>query len=343
MGNEAMALGAVEAGVEVVTAYPGTPSSEIVGTLTKLAKEYGYYVEWSTNEKVALEVAAGASYAGARCLVAMKQVGLNVASDALMSLAYIGVKGGLVLVVADDPGPHSSQTEQDTRVFGKFAKIPVFNPTTPQEAKEMVVEAFALSEAEGMPVLVRPTTRVCHGCAGVTIDENKLQLAGKKKARSHRFERDPKWIIFPKLSYERHQWLVAQENKLAQAFSTSQFNEIITFTGNELRNGEGKRGYKPRLGLITSGVGHCYAMEALERMTSGETGSSDPVVLKIGTTYPLPVDLILDFAGRVDEILVVEEQDPYLEEAVRNILHQAEANPDTQARACARKVFGKET
>src|SRR5690554_6478019 len=195
MGNEAMALGAVEAGVEVVTAYPGTPSSEIVGTLTKLAKEYGYYVEWSTNEKVALEVAAGASYAGARCLVAMKQVGLNVASDALMSLAYIGVKGGLVLIVADDPGPHSSQTEQDSRVFGKFAKIPVFDPSTPTEAKAMVKVAFDLSEKEGMPVIVRPTTRVCHGCEAVPMEK----VREGKPDKNH-FEKDPKWVIFPGLS-----------------------------------------------------------------------------------------------------------------------------------------------
>lgn len=337
MGNEAIALGAVEAGVEVVTAYPGTPSSEIVGTLAKMAPEYGFYVEWSTNEKVALEVAAGASYAGARSLVAMKQVGLNVASDALMSLAYIGVKGGLVLVVADDPGPHSSQTEQDTRVFGKFAKIPVFNPATPQEAKEMVIAAFALSEAEGMPVLVRPTTRVCHGCAGVTIDEEKLKKNGVKRA--HRFERDPKWIIFPRLSYERHQWLVAQEKKLSHDFSASPFNEVISLAWGHQDAAYG-RGHQEKLGLITSGVAHCYAMEALERLIQAEeaccegTALRNYAVLKIGTTYPLPADLILDFAADVDRILVVEEQDPYLEESIRNLLQLAGRRT---------KVLGKET
>jgi len=337
MGNEAIALGAVEAGVEVVTAYPGTPSSEIVGTLAKMAPEYGFYVEWSTNEKVALEVAAGASYAGARSLVAMKQVGLNVASDALMSLAYIGVKGGLVLVVADDPGPHSSQTEQDTRVFGKFAKIPVFNPTTPQEAKEMVIAAFTLSEAEGMPVLVRPTTRVCHGCASVTIDEEKLKKNGVKK--EYRFERDPKWIIFPRLSYERHQWLVAQEKKLAHDFSASPFNEVISLAWGH-QDSACRRGHLEKLGLITSGVAHCYAMEALERLIPAEEASREGTalrnyaVLKIGTTHPLPADLILDFAADVDRILVVEEQDPYLEEAVRNLLQLA---------GRSNKVLGKET
>lgn len=346
MGNEAMAFGAVEAGVEVVTAYPGTPSSEIVGTLAKMAPEYGFYVEWSTNEKVALEVAAGASYAGARSLVTMKQVGLNVASDALMSLAYIGVKGGLVLIVADDPGPHSSQTEQDTRVFGKFAKIPVFNPATPQEAKEMVIAAFTLSEQEGMPVLVRPTTRVCHGCAGVAIDEDKLEKLRKTGIeREHRFERDPKWIIFPKLSYERHQWLVAQEKKLACAFSASLFNEIITLAGSESQGFQRGCDHKGKLGLITTGVAHCYAMEALDRLllaedTGGGTAEKDQVnlqdyaLLKIGTTYPLPADLILSFAADVGHILVVEEQDPYLEEAVRNLLQQAERR---------NRVFGKET
>ena len=346
MGNEAMAFGAVEAGVEVVTAYPGTPSSEIVGTLAKMAPEYGFYVEWSTNEKVALEVAAGASYAGARSLVAMKQVGLNVASDALMSLAYIGVKGGLVLIVADDPGPHSSQTEQDTRVFGKFAKIPVFNPATPQEAKEMIIAAFALSEQEGMPALVRPTTRVCHGCASVTIDEDKLEKLKKTGIkREHRFEQDPKWIIFPKLSYERHQWLVAQEKKLAGEFSASLFNEVISLDGSKPQGFLAGSGQKSRFGLITTGVAHCYAMEALDRLILAENSRDETVekdrvktrdyaILKIGTTYPLPADLILDFAAGVDHILVVEEQDPYLEEAVRNLLQQAEKR---------NKVLGKES
>ena len=165
MGNEAFAHAALEAGVRVVAGYPGTPSSELIETVAKLHAEgraHGVHVEWSTNEKAALELLAGASYAGARCLFTCKQVGLNVASDALMSLNYVGVKGGLVLFVADDPGPISSQTEQDTRRFGDFAKIPVLDPATPEEGFAMIKEAFELSERHGTPVIVRPTTRICH-------------------------------------------------------------------------------------------------------------------------------------------------------------------------------------
>ena len=144
MGNEAIARAAVEAGLNLAAAYPGTPSSEIMETLAEWSRDFGYYAEWSVNEKVAMEVAAGVAYAGANALVAMKQVGLNVASDPLMSLAYIGVKGALVVVVADDPGPHSSQTEQDTRVYAKFAKLPVFDPSSPEEARAMTKAAFEL-------------------------------------------------------------------------------------------------------------------------------------------------------------------------------------------------------
>jgi indolepyruvate ferredoxin oxidoreductase alpha subunit len=170
MGNEAIALGAVRAGVNLVSGYPGTPSTEILETVAKI-NPGNIYVEWSVNEKAALEVAAGASYAGARTMVTMKQVGLNVASDPLMSLAYIGVKGGMVVVAADDPGPISSQTEQDTRHFAHFCKVPVFDPSSPEEAFEMIRDAFDFSEKYGTPVLFRPTTRVCHSCAAVEVGE----------------------------------------------------------------------------------------------------------------------------------------------------------------------------
>ena len=155
MGNEAMAVGALAAGVNVVAGYPGTPSTEVLEAVARRRPE-GVYVEWSVNEKAALEVAAGAAYAGARALVTMKQVGLNVASDPLMSLSYIGVKGGMVVLVANDPGPISSQTEQDTRTFAAYAKLPVLDPSSPQEAYEMMGDAFALSEELGCPVIVRP-------------------------------------------------------------------------------------------------------------------------------------------------------------------------------------------
>ena len=170
MGNEAIAMGAIAAGVNVVAGYPGTPSTEVLETIAKRRTE-DIYVEWSVNEKVALELGAGAAYSGARVLVTMKQVGLNVAADPLMSLEYIGVKGGLVILVADDPGPISSQTEQDTRTFAAFAKVPCFDPSSVQEAYEMVQEAFAYSEKYHTPVFLRPTTRVCHGYAAVEIKE----------------------------------------------------------------------------------------------------------------------------------------------------------------------------
>ena len=169
MGNEAIALGAIEAGVQVVTGYPGTPSTEALETILRYADRCGIYTEWSSNEKVALETAVGAAYSGAKVLVTMKQVGLNVASDPLMSLSYIGVKGALVLLVADDPGPHSSQTEQDTRAFGHFANIPVLDPATPQEAYELTKLAFELSHEFEIPVILRTTTRVSHSCGDVEV------------------------------------------------------------------------------------------------------------------------------------------------------------------------------
>lgn len=307
MGNEAIALGAVEAGVQIATAYPGTPSSEIVGTLAEKAHEYGFYAEWSVNEKVAMEVAGGASYAGARALVAMKQVGLNVAADPLMSLAYIGVQGALVAVVADDPGPHSSQTEQDTRTFAKFAKLPVFDPSTPEEARDMVMAAFELSHRHGMPVFLRPTTRVCHSCS--VVEYSKPSDLSREKAPG--FKKDPRWVIFPRLSYQRHQWLENQRMILSDEFSDSPFN-FITPGG--------------KLGVMTSGVSYLYVREALAKAGIGAT------ILKIGTPNPIPEKLVKDFIGQVDQVLVVEELDPVLEEGLQRIAFSTGKNID---------IFGK--
>lgn len=288
MGNEAIARGAVEAGLNLAAAYPGTPSSEIVGTLAEWAKDFNFYAEWSVNEKVALEVAAGAAYAGAYSLVAMKQVGLNVASDPLMSVAYIGVKGALVVVVADDPGPHSSQTEQDTRCFAKFAKLPVFDPASPEEALEMTKAAFELSHHYQMPVFLRPTTRVCHATAG--IQEGEVQ-----KNDPEGFIKDSKWVIFPKLSYQRHLWLEEQKIKLAQEFSSGRWNTIQS--GN-------------RIGIAVSGVSFLYVTEAVARL------GIHPTILKIGTPFPAPEQKISEFLTQVDEVIVIEELDPVLEENI---------------------------
>ncbi|MCL6639207.1 MAG: indolepyruvate ferredoxin oxidoreductase subunit alpha [Firmicutes bacterium] len=291
MGNEAIAHGAVEAGVQVAAAYPGTPSSEIFSTLARLAGEKGFYAEWSVNEKAALEVAAGAAYAGARAMVSMKQVGLNVASDPLMSLAYIGVKGGLVLAVADDPGPHSSQTEQDTRLFARFAKLPVLDPATPREAKEMTKYAFDLSEELQLPVILRPTTRTCHACQDVEVSEEYSPRPAPGFAKS------PDWVIFPSLSARKHPWLNAQQEKARSIFSRSPFNQLMIEDGT-------------RLGVIAAGLSFNYVMEALE--SAGLKAS----VLKIGTPYPLPAEPVLELFRHADRVLVVEEQEPVVEDQV---------------------------
>ena len=213
MGNGAIALGSLSAGVKVVAGYPGTPSTEIIESIYK-APHKDVHLEWSVNEKVAMEVAAAAAMAGARSLVTMKQVGLNVAADPLMSLAYVGVKGGMVVVVADDPGPISSQTEQDTRMFSNFCRIPVFDPASPEQAFEMVQDAFDYSEKYHTPVILRPTTRVCHAYASIEVDENYAvkPYEGFVKDSS-------KWVIFPKLSFKNHAMIEKRNVEIGQDFS----------------------------------------------------------------------------------------------------------------------------
>lgn len=285
MGNQAIAMGAIRAGVGVVTGYPGTPSTEILETLAQ--KNPGnIYVEWSVNEKSALEVAAGAAYTGKRSMVTMKQVGLNVASDPLMSLAYIGVKGGMVIVVADDPGPISSQTEQDTRHFGMFSKLPVFDPSSPEEAYLMIGDAFAYSEKYNTPVLFRPTTRVCHGCASIDLDETAYEV------QAEGFIKDPKWTIFPRLAYQNHLKMEARQPILGEDFSSYRFNWVV---------GSGKKG------IATGGISYAYTREALSEL-AGESK-----LFKVATPHPFPEKLALEFLNGLDEVLVVEELDPVIE------------------------------
>lgn len=294
MGNEAIALGAIRAGVNVVCGYPGTPSTEVLETIAK-HRGNDIYVEWSVNEKVALEVAAGAAYTGARALVTMKQVGLNVASDPLMSLAYIGVKGGMVILVADDPGPISSQTEQDTRHFARFAHLPVFDPATPEEAYTMISEAFTLSEKYNTPVLFRPTTQVCHACASVETEDERYHN------KIEGFMKDPKWVIFPRLSYQNHIKIDANETKISQDFSASPYNNIT---------GQGT------LGIVGCGVAFTYVTEAL-------TVNNTPAkVLKLATPHPFPDKLVLEFLQGLEEVLVVEELDPVAEENLLRLCGQ---------------------
>ncbi len=284
MGNEAIALGAIRAGVGFVSGYPGTPSTEILETVAK-NNPGDIYVEWSTNEKSAMETAAGASYAGARSLVTMKQVGLNVAADPLMSLAYIGVKGGMVIVAADDPGPISSQTEQDTRHFAQFSKLPVFDPSSPEEAYEMICDAFDYSEKYGTPVLFRPTTRVCHGCASIEVSEE------RKKVAPEGFAKDSRWVIFPRLTYQNHLKVEARQPVLGEDFSSYRFNRLT---------GTGKKG------IATGGISYAYTCETLN-------GSENCKLLKIATAHPFPEKLALEFLSGLDEVLVIEELDPVIE------------------------------
>lgn len=296
MGNEAMAVGALAAGVGVVAGYPGTPSTEVLETVAR-RNPGTVYVEWSVNEKAALEVAAGAAYAGARALVTMKQVGLNVASDPLMSLSYIGVKGGMVVLVADDPGPISSQTEQDTRTFAAYAKLPILDPSSPQEAYEMVAEAFDLSEELGCPVIVRPTTRVDHGYEDVEVADP----AEYARHEPEGFVRDPgRWVIFPALSVRAHAAIEARDAELAERLSS--------YARNTVRQTAGP-GARPRLGIATHGISATYVAENL-------SASDDVRVLRVATPYPFPEPLAAEFLDGLDEVLCVEELDPVIERAL---------------------------
>ena len=289
MGNDAIALGALRAGVGFVSGYPGTPSTEVLETVAKY-NDGQAYVEWSVNEKSAMEVAAGAAYAGVRSMVTMKQVGLNVAADPLMSLAYIGVKGGLVVMVADDPGPISSQTEQDTRHFAHFCKLPIFDPSSPEEAYEMIADAFAYSEKYQTPVLFRPTTRVCHGCASITL------LPPLPVSRPEGFIKDAKWVIFPRLSYQNHLKIEKRQPVLQEDFSRYGRNRISGASS-------------AKRGVITGGVSYAYTREALS-LLGGEERCR---LFKVSTPFPFPEPLALEFLQGLDEVLAVEELDPVLE------------------------------
>jgi indolepyruvate ferredoxin oxidoreductase alpha subunit len=295
LGNSAIARGLVENGVRVVTSYPGTPASEVLAEVIRFRAAEGLdlYAEWSTNEKVALEVALAASMTGLRAAVAMKQAGLNVAADPLLNAAYTGVVGGLVVVVGDDPGPHSSQTEADTRLFALFAKLPVLDPSSPREAREMVADAFRLSEQFRIPVLLRPTTRVCH--AVESIELRPIETLN----RSPRFDREPtRWAATPRFRYGLHVELNDKLKQLEEAFETSQFNGTTRISNTDTRIGAS--GYEP-LGIVASGVAFTTVLDLLE-----ETGLALPV-LKIGTPYPLPRQLVMDFVAHCERVLVLEE------------------------------------
>ena len=283
-GNEAIARGAYEYGIHVAAAYPGTPSTEL---LENIAKYPEIYSEWSVNEKVALEVAAGATFAGARALTAMKHVGLNVAADPFFSMAYVGARAAFVVVTADDPSMHSSQNEQDNRHFARAAKVPCLEPADSQECKDFVGAAIEISESFDTPVLLRTTTRSSHSASVVELGE---RVAGPVKGYQRDLQRN---ITLPGHARKMHLRVEERLAKVAEYGETCRWNRV------EMASAE--------LGIITSGVAYQYVKEVFPEAS----------VLKLGLTWPLPKKLIRDFAARVQTLYVVEELDPIIETEVR--------------------------
>ena len=299
LGNEAIARGAIEAGVAFASTYPGTPSSEASLNFFQMSHESELYFEYSTNEKVALEVAAAAANSGIRSMCIMKHVGLNVAADALMTLAYVGVKGGLVIMTADDPFMFSSQNEQDNRFYGKLSGLPILEPSTVGEAKDMVAYAFDLSEKLQEPVLFRTTTRINHSTGIVTLGEI------KKPVTKGNFKKDPfNYVTVPAVSRNLHVKLL-KNLKAAQDISEKSDYNFITGSGNR--------------GIICNGVSYSYAKDALK-----DLDVKDKVkILRIGFSHPMPSKLIKDFLKGCEKVLVIEEGEPYMEEAVKAFAQEA--------------------
>jgi indolepyruvate ferredoxin oxidoreductase alpha subunit len=297
MGNEAIARGALEAGVKVCAAYPGNPSSEIIGTLAGVAEELGLHVEWSINEKVAMEVAAAASLSGLRGLCAMKQNGLNVASDFLLNLNLTGCRGGLVVVVADDPAGISSSNEEDSRIFAKLGDLPLLEPANFQEAKEMTREAFNISERLGLPVMIRSVTRVSHARGNVTLDE--LPQFSPRPG----FDLSRPCLAVPAVT--NHKILHEKLKRAKEIFAESSFN---FYRGPE----------KPDLMVITSGSGYMYSLEAVINLKVEKRVG----ILKLGTTWPLPEEFLLKHLRRSENFLFIEEVDPFLENNVKELFAQ---------------------
>jgi indolepyruvate ferredoxin oxidoreductase alpha subunit len=295
MGNEAIAWGAIEAGVAVAAAYPGTPSSEILDSLAEVAKDYGIYVEWSANEKVALEVALAASYCKLRSMTSMKHVGLNVAHDTFMTAAYIGARGGFVVVSCDDPNAWSSQNEQDNRYIAMQAYVPVFEPYTPDEAKKMVVYAFQFSEDYGQPVMLRSTTRVSHAVSEVEIGSI-LRLERKPV-----WEKRPDLLVYDSAGARRNRVrMVERFERIAKEIDKVPFNKL------ELVEGAKK-------GIVASGLAYGYVKEALNLLHLDGKVS----LLKLATTYPIPKELVKKLLENVEEVLIVEELEPITETLIK--------------------------
>jgi len=293
LGNEAIARGAVEGGAAAIAAYPGTPSTEIGDTLRADADAFEYYMEYSINEKTALETAISASQSGLRSMAIMKHVGINVTADSLMSLARSGVRGGFVLSVADDPNMWSSQNEQDSRQYARFVRMPMLTPTSPQEAKEMTAYAFGLSEDLGLPVAVRSTTRVAHSRGPVDFGEvPEVNTEGD-------FEKEPERLVHIPAHGRQ-----LKPKLLEKIEAAKERMEDLPFTWiDEAGDGE--------VGIITPGVSYNYVRESLDWM------DVDADLLKLGTPYPLPEAQVRAFLESHEKVLIVEELDPIVEEAVR--------------------------
>ncbi len=292
MGNEAIARGLLEAGVQCATSYPGTPASEILEAVLRFKKQehLPVFAEWAINEKIAFETALAQSYLGRRAAVSMKQVGLNVAADPLMSAAYIGVKGGFVIIAADDPGPKSSQTEQDSRFHAFFAKIPVFDPSSPLEAKEMVFQAFELSEKYAIPVLIRPTTRVCHARQPVPL------YPLPEPDRKASFERNPgRWAATPNFRYLLHRELNQKLRAIAEE--------------NPAPKKWGRKNGPLALAIVASGVPYALAHDVLLDIKM----SAEVPLFKVDLPYPLPVEELKKFLKGYKKVLVLEETYPLIE------------------------------
>jgi indolepyruvate ferredoxin oxidoreductase, alpha subunit len=296
-GNEAIARGAYEAGVKVATAYPGTPSTEILETIGRQYQDI--YAEWSPNEKVALEVALGASIAGARTMASMKHVGVNVAADPFMTLSYVGVNGGLVLVTCDDPELYSSQNEQDNRNYARFAKVPMLEPSDSQEAKDFVKLAFEISETYDTPVLLRSVTRISHAKGIVELGDRSVPPVSIEIRKQME-----KFTMLPSNARVRHAVVEERLQKLKK------FAE--QFPGNRLEIRD------PEVGIISAGISYQYAKEAFPNFS----------FLKLGMVWPLPRDLIAEFFGKVKKVYIVEELDPFLEDTIRAMGLKPEGGKD---------------
>lgn len=326
LGDEAIAQGAIDAGLSGVYAYPGTPSTEITEYIqnSKLTAERGIHSRWSANEKTAMEAALGMSFMGKRAMVCMKHVGLNVAADPFVNSAMTGTNGGLIVLVADDPSMHSSQDEQDSRYLGKFAMIPIFEPSSQQEAYDMMDKAFEMSEQVKLPVLMRVTTRMAHSRAVVELkDEPRQQNAINYDAEAS------SWVLLPANARKRNEKVTAQQPELEQMAMQSEYNQLKTF------------GKHHKTGVVASGIAWNYLLEAL-----GNDAES-VAMLKV-SQYPLPKQLVRDLAAECDELLIAEEGQPFIEEMVRGVLESSmpvkgrlsgelprtgELNPDHMKRA----------